>query len=287
MRITIDDITQIDYSFVEDYLSKFLKSSLAASGKKGFVIGVSGGVDSATAYALAVRSVGRENVLAIIMPDKNTTPKEDVDDAIELVNRFGGRYNIVEISDIVESYVRSIPIASNSDTLAVGNLRARIRMCILYYYANKLDYLVLGTSDRSEYLIGYFTKYGDGATDIAPLIVLLKTQVRRFGEFLGVPRKIIEKPSSPRLWPGHLAEEELGLRYEDIDLVLFTFFDLGMPVNMIPEATGVSEDVVKRVIHMYSASSHKRIGILMPDAKPVIEHVTGSIYARLRRSHTK
>ncbi|MEM0027662.1 MAG: NAD+ synthase [Ignisphaera sp.] len=287
MRITIDDITQIDYSFVEDYLSKFLKSSLAASGKKGFVIGVSGGVDSATAYALAVRSVGRENVLAIIMPDKNTTPKEDVDDAIELVNRFGGRYNIVEISDIVESYIRSIPIASNSDTLAVGNLRARIRMCVLYYYANKLDYLVLGTSDRSEYLIGYFTKYGDGATDIAPLTVLLKTQVRKFGGFLGVPRKIIEKPSSPRLWPGHLAEEELSLRYEDIDLVLFAFFDLGMPVNVIPEATGVSEDVVKRVLHMYSTSTHKRAGILMPDPKPVVEHVTESIYAKLRRGHTK
>lgn len=287
MKITVDDITQIDYRFVEDYLTKFLRSSLAASGKKGFVIGVSGGVDSATAYALAVRSVGRENVLAIIMPDRNTTPKEDVDDAIELVNSFGGRYNIVEISDIVESYIRSIPIASNSDTLAVGNLRARIRMCILYYYANKLDYLVLGTSDRSEYLIGYFTKYGDGAADIAPLIVLLKTQVRRFGEFLGVPRKIIEKPSAPRLWPGHLAEEELGLRYEDVDLVLFAFFDLGMPVNMIPEATGVSEDVVRRVIHMYSASSHKRAGILMPDAKPVVEHVTESIYAKLRRGRTR
>ena len=283
LRISIDDIVNIDYGFVESYLSRFLRSSLAASGMKGFVVGVSGGVDSAVAYALAVRSVGVDRVFAVVMPDKNVTPDDDVKDAVSLVEGFGGRYDVVEISDIVDAYVKKIPVASHGDVLAVGNLRARIRMCILYYYANKFNYLVLGTSDRSEYLLGYFTKYGDGASDIAPLIVLFKTQVRRFGEFLGVPQKIVKKPSSPRLWPDHLAEKELGLRYEDIDLVFFAFFDLGLPVNEIPSVTGVSDDVVKKVLHRYSTTIHKRSGILMPDPKPVVEQIVSSVYQKIRR----
>ena len=257
---------------------------LEASGRKGFVIGVSGGIDSATAYALAVRSVGVDKVLALIMPDKDTTPQEDVEDAINLVKTFNGKYEIVEISKIVEAFKSSIPLAKErEDVLATGNLRARIRMCILYYYANSMNMLVLGTSDRSEYLIGYFTKYGDGATDVAPLTTLYKSQVRRFASYLGVPRKIVEKPSSPRLWKDHLAEAELGMRYEDIDLVLFAFMDLGIEPNQIPVVTGVSEDIVRRVLSMYSSSSHKRLGVLMPDAKPVIEATVSRVLAKVRR----
>jgi NAD+ synthase len=283
--ITLNDLLNIDYASVENYLSNFLKSVLRASNKKGFVIGVSGGVDSATAYALAVRSVGVENVLALIMPDKEVTPSRDVDDAMELVKRFGGRYEVIEISGIVHSFIEKMPLASRRiDRTALGNLRARIRMCILYYYANSLDMLVLGTGDRSEYLIGYFTKYGDGAVDVAPLTVLFKTQVRRFAEYLGVPKSIVEKPSSPRLWQNHLAEEELGMRYEDIDLVLFAFLDLGLPVNQIPVVTTVSDNVVKKVLQMYSSSLHKRVGVIMPDAKPVTQTLVSNILSKIRKA---
>ena len=284
MVITIDDITNLDYSYVENYLSNFLRTTLAASGRKGFVVGVSGGVDSATVYALAARSVGVDKVYALIMPDKNVTPKTDVDDAIAVVEKFGGKYTLIDISSIVDAYLKAIPIASpETDRVAIGNLRARIRMSILYYYANKLGYLVLGTGDRSEYLIGYYTKYGDGGVDVAPLTVLFKTQVRKFGEYLGVPKNIVTKPSSPRLWPGHLAEEELGMKYEQIDLVLFAYFDLGLPINQIPSAVGVDENIVKRVIEMYTASTHKRVGVLMPDPKPVVEHVTSRVRQKLAK----
>jgi NAD+ synthase len=284
-RITLEELLSLDYASVERYLANFLRSVLRASGKAGFVIGVSGGVDSATAYALAVRSVGADKVLALVMPDKEVTPAEDVSDAIDLVKSFGSRYDVVEISNIVHSFTESIPLASKrEDRLAVGNLRARIRMCILYYYANALDMLVLGSSDRSEYLIGYFTKYGDGAVDIAPLTVLFKTQVRRFAEYLGVPKKIAQKPSAPRLWQNHLAEKELGMRYEDIDLVLFAFLDLGLPVNQISVVTGVSEEIVKRVLQLYSSSQHKRAGILMPDIKPVTQELVAKTLAKIKRA---
>lgn len=281
MAISIEDIVRLDCKAVERYLSNFLRSALESSGRNGLVVGVSGGIDSAVAYALAVKSVGSEKVLALVMPDRAVTPEEDIVDAVELVKSFGGTYRVIEISGIVSSYLDSIPEASPNDTLALGNLRARIRMSILYYYANKLSCLVLGTSDRSEYLLGYFTKYGDGASDIAPLTVLYKTQVRRFAEFLGIPKRIIEKPSAPRLWPGHLAEEELGIRYEDADLVLFAYIDLGIPEERIPRITGVEENVVKKVVHMYRASAHKRIGVITPDPKPVIDQVVQSAAKKL------
>lgn len=285
VRITLEELLNLDYTSVESYLSNFLKSVLKASGKAGFVVGVSGGVDSATAYALAVRSVGVERVLAIIMPDRDVTPAEDVDDAVNLVKSFGGRYEFVEISNIVHSFVESMPTTSKRiDRVALGNLRARIRMCILYYYANALDMLVLGASDRSEYLLGYFTKYGDGAADVAPLTVLFKSQVRRFAVHIGVPKRIVEKPSSPRLWQNHLAEEEIGVKYEDVDLVLFTFLDLGLPVNQIPAVTGVSEAAVKKVLQMYSSSLHKRLGVVMPDVKPLTEVLVSRILSRIRRA---
>lgn len=282
MGISVNDITNLDYKAVEEYLSNFLMEVLSKSGKKGFVVGVSGGIDSAVAYTLAVKSIGVKNVLALVMPDKNVTPEEDVVDAVELIKSLGGAYHVIEISTLVEAYTKSIPITSSEDKLPIGNLRARIRMCILYYYANKLDYLVLGTSDRSEYLLGYFTKYGDGASDVAPLTALYKTQVRKFGEFLGVPMRILKKPSSPRLWPGHLAEEELGLRYEDIDPVLFAYVDLGIPEDEIPKVVGVGEDTVRKVLNMYRSSAHKRLGVLLPNPKPIVDQVAPSILKKLK-----
>jgi len=261
-RLTVHHITSIDYSVVENLLTRFLRDVLGKSGGRGYVVGVSGGLDSATALALATKSVGRDRVLALIMPDSRVTPGEDTEDAIALAEALGVKYHIIEISGAVDAIKRSIPIYEDDekDRLPLGNLRARIRMCLLYYYANKLGYLVLGTSDRSEYLIGYFTKYGDGASDVAPLTLLYKTQVRAFAKHLGVPSKIADKPSAPRLWRDHVAEEELGLSYTDIDLVLAAYVDLGLRVSDIPLATGVDISVVEKVVKMVSSSEHKRRG---------------------------
>jgi len=266
VRLSLEHIVNIDYTLVEKLLTNFLREYLAKSSAKGFVVGVSGGLDSSTALALAVRSVGPEKVLALIMPDTEVTPSEDILDAIELTKELKVKYHVIEINEIVKTFKRLIPIYRDDeeDRVPLGNLRARVRMCILYYYANKLNYLVLGTSDRSEYLIGYFTKYGDGGVDVAPLLILYKTQVREFAKHLGVPKKIIAKPSAPRLWRNHLAEKELGLRYEEIDLVLSAYLDLEIPEEDIPEAIGLSREVVEKVLKMYKASMHKRQPLSIP-----------------------
>jgi NAD+ synthase len=272
-RVTIEDVVDIDYGWVEGYLRRFIESELRESSRGGYVIGLSGGLDSSTTLALAVRSIGREKVLALVMPDPEVTPEADVEDAVSLARALNVRYNVINIAPIVDAYKGAIPVyeSEEKDKVPLGNLRARIRMSILYYYANKLDYLVLGTGDRSEILIGYYTKYGDGGVDIAPLAVLYKSQVRKLALHLGLPERIALKPSSPRLWRGHEAEKELGVSYEQVDLVLHSKLDLGYAEEEIPEATGVPEAVVRRVLEMYRRSEHKRVGVKTPEVKPVVD----------------
>ncbi len=272
-KITLDSITDIDYERVAGYLTGFLSDYLEASGAKGYVVGVSGGVDSATTLALAVRSVGPGRVVALIMPDTAVTPKVDVDDAIELARSFRVKHYLVKIDPIVEVYRSALPFyeSEEADRVPLGNTRARVRMTLLYYYANKYGYLVLGTGDRSEYLLGYFTKYGDGAVDVAPILVLYKSQVRRLALRLGVPERVAFKPSSPRLWPGHLAEKELGVTYDEVDLVLHASFDLGLRPDEIPAATGVGYVKVKAILDRVKESEHKRRPPVSPSLDPVLE----------------
>ena len=204
--------------------------------------------------------------MALIMPDSRVTPREDVEDALRLVRELGVEHRRLTIDDIVDSFVR---VAGEAGRKTVGNLRARIRMCLLYYVANEENLLVAGTGDRSELLIGYFTKYGDGAADFLPIAVLYKTQVRRLARHLGVPERIAFKPSAPRLWEGHLAEKELGVTYEQVDLSLFAMVDLGLPPGRAAEVTGVGLDVVDRVYELMQAARHK----LVPLPAPRLESV--------------
>ncbi len=259
-KVTLDEIVNLDYEKISNRIGEFLVSKLEEAGAEGFVVGISGGVDSATTFALAVKHVGKEKVLPLIMPDSEVTPEEDVRDAKELVELFGLKPHVINIAPIVAVYKSAIPIYENDevDKIPLGNTRARIRMTLLYYYANKLNRLVLGTGDRSEILIGYFTKYGDGGVDLLPIGILYKNQVRRLAVHLRVPEKIAFKPSSPRLWPGQTAEGELGVSYEQVDLVLYSLFDLKIPPEEVPEATGVPEEVVKRILDLHRKSEHKR-----------------------------
>ncbi|MFP3143717.1 MAG: NAD(+) synthase, partial [Caldisphaera sp.] len=144
LRITINDVINIDYELARKNIEKFIKNELENSSRKGYVIGLSGGVDSATAYYLAAEAIGIENVIALIMPDINVTPKEDINDAKDLVKKIGGQMHIIDISPIVEVYKSTLPIYQETDEVPLGNIRARIRMTILYYYANKMSRLVLG-----------------------------------------------------------------------------------------------------------------------------------------------
>ena len=258
MKITINDVTNIDYEYARKNIEKFIKQELESSGRNGYVIGLSGGVDSALTYYLASESVGIEKVFALIMPDTTTTPKEDVNDAKDLVKRLGGQMHVIDISPIVEVYKSTIPVYKEEDNIPLGNVRARIRMTLLYYYANKMSMLVLGTGDRSESFVGYFTKYGDGGVDLLPISSLLKSQVRKLAQKIGVPDNVALKPSSPRLWVGQLAEKELGISYDQIDLIIYSVIDKGYSPKEASEITGISLDIIEKVLNMNKNSEHKR-----------------------------
>jgi NAD+ synthase len=273
-RILLDDVINIDYEKAIDAITSFIKDFLESSSVKGFVIGVSGGVDSAATYFAAVKAVGPEKVMALIMHDSTVTPKEDVDDAKHLIEMARTQYNIIDIAPIVETYKSTIPVYDPADTVPLGNLRARIRMSLLYYYANKFNYAVLGTGDRSEAFLGYFTKYGDGGVDLLPIAPLLKSQVRRLALKLGVPEKVAFKPSSPRLWPGQTAEGELGVSYDQVDLVIHAIEDLKMAPSEAAEATGVSMDIINRVLQLNRSTQHKRSLPPSPPLESVVRYMS-------------
>jgi len=257
MPLTLDAL-KIDVDKVSKKIINGIKEYMANVGINRAVVGVSGGVDSATTLTLAVRALGPENITALIMPDPMATPEEDIEDARSLAKMLGVKVEYVEIGDIFNAYAKSMPFFNPNAVKANGNLKARIRMCLLYYYANVNNALVIGSGDKSEILIGYFTKYGDGGVDLLPIGDLYKTQVRQLAIGLGVPKKIAYKPSSPRLWPGHMAEDELGLSYEEIDIILYAYHDLGLSEDEIVQRCNISADKVKRVISMVRNSEHKR-----------------------------
>ncbi|MEB3860235.1 MAG: NAD+ synthase [Desulfurococcales archaeon] len=270
----LKSIVDIDYGRVERHLTSFIKSYVEKAGVKGAVIGLSGGVDSSTTFALVARSLGPKRVKALIMPDSGVTPRDDVEDARSLAESIGSEYELIDIKPIVDAYKREIPIYENEegpDRVPLGNLRARIRMSLLYYYANREDRIVVGTGDRSEILIGYFTKFGDGACDIMPIAVLYKSQVRKLALHLGVPRKIAFKPSSPRLWRGHEAEKELGISYDVIDAVLHLRVDKGEEPANISRYLGVPSSIVERIMELHENSWHKRSLPLAPSLEPILE----------------
>jgi NAD+ synthase len=262
-RVTVEDLLDIDYNEVFKAISQYVEQAVRESGASKLVLGLSGGVDSSVLSVLLTRALGPHRVVALIMPDTRITPREDVEDAVELAKMLNIEYHVIPIDRIVDSYSVA-PFFDFEERLPTGNLRARVRMNILYYYANKFNALVAGSSDRSEILIGYFTKYGDGAADIYPLACLYKTQVRALGRFLGVPERIVSKPSAPRLWRDHTARSELGLDYDVIDLILYAIFDLGLKPEETPAAIGVSIDVVERILKMHRATRHKRVFIVSP-----------------------
>ena len=161
------------YWSISTTLSRII-APVMESNSNGIVIGLSGGIDSSVCLGLASRSIPKHNILGLIMPIEGITPEEDEIDAIDLAKQFNVEYRIIKLNKISQEYMKKL----NKHKIAQGNLLARIRMSILYYHANLLNRIVIGTGDKSEYMLGYFTKFGDGAADIAPIADLFKTQVR-------------------------------------------------------------------------------------------------------------
>lgn len=206
----------MNFSTITTTIVKFIKIEHKKRQKQGVVIGLSGGLDSSVVASLAVNAIGAKNVFGIIIPDYNVTPMNDVFDALELARKLKIKSRIMDISDVKNQFLKYL----YPNEFATGNLTARLRMCVLYYYAGIMNRLVLGTTDKSELELGYYTKHGDGAADLLPIADLYKTQVRQLAKYLKVPNSIINKESSPRLWVEQTAEKELGISYEKIDNIL-------------------------------------------------------------------
>ncbi len=251
------DVLKLDLASVENKIKRFIRDYVKQCGANGVILGLSGGLDSSAIAALASLSLGGRNVLGITMPEEETYNAVDIQHVKLLAKKFGFYLEIIDISSALKACFQSLPIYDLADKLSRGNVKARMRMIYLYYYANKLNRLVCGSSDKSETMMGYFTKWGDVAADISPIMKLYKTQVKQLALHIGVPTEITAKPPSPGLWPGQLAEEELGVRYETLDLILFGLEHFMNP-REIAEQLKLSEKIVVEAKRRWLSTEHKR-----------------------------
>ena len=254
--ITIAELS-INPIAVEKKVEDFIKTSLKKAHLMRTVIAVSGGVDSAVALAATVGSLGSSKVSAITLPESDITPMADIKDVMQLCDRFKVTCEQVDITPMLHVIWRNIPTYDSEARVSNGNLKARLRMALTYYYANTRNALVIGTSNKTELHLGYFTKYGDGGVDIMPFADLYKCQVRQFGKHLDIPEGIVNKPASPRLWAGHETEKEIGLDYDSLDLIVYAHAE-GLDNASVAEETGLPKAQVDRIISMITASEHKR-----------------------------
>lgn len=225
-------------------IADWIQKQVEKAHKKGVLFGLSGGVDSAVVAYLARLAVG-DNALGLILPCKNDP--EDVELALKVAKKFDIKTKEAALDNIFDELVNIYPEANN---LAKGNLKPRLRMTVLYYFANTFDYLVAGTGNKSEITIGYFTKYGDGGADILPLGGLLKTEVRELAKEIGVPDEIIKRPPSAGLWHGQTDEGEIGITYEELDKVI-----KALEKN---KTEGMDKEILQKVKKMITNSEHKR-----------------------------
>ncbi len=262
MKLT-PSLLEIDFAETQKRICRFIKEYVENAGAKGIVLGLSGGIDSGTIAALSSLAIGGENVLGLMLPEKENFNQKDIDDAKVEAEHFHLKTQVCDISDSLSGLYGAIPVFDKSDRLCKGNVKARTRMIYLYYYANKQNRIVCGSSDKSETLMGYFTKWGDAAADIAPIMDLYKTQVRKLAIHLGIAKELALKPSTPALWPNQMAESELGIKYEILDLILYGLERFMTPED-VADQLGIEKSLVEKVKDRWLATEHKRRMPLAP-----------------------
>ncbi|WP_433625044.1 NAD+ synthase [Halomicrococcus sp. NG-SE-24] len=240
-----------------EHVTAFVREKVEEAGVDGAVLGLSGGIDSTLTAYLIVEALGEENLHGLVMPGA-VSSEENMSDAERVAQELGITYDVFEINPIVDRFLDAYPEAEG-DRLAVGNARARTRAVLNYLVANHEGALVVGTGNRTEAAVGYFTKYGDGAVDCHPIGNLYKQQVRQLAKHVGVAEDLAEKVPTAGLWAGQTDEGELGMDYDTLDAVLALHVDGPLSVTATArQVENASEDDVRRIREMYERSEHKR-----------------------------
>jgi NAD+ synthase len=249
------DAPRTDPRAAAEVLARALRDEVRRTGFERGVIGLSGGLDSAAALMLAARALGPDRVVAFALPVAGSPPEARAH-AEETARAAGVELRVLDLAPVLASLEAALP-GSGGDRVRRGNLAARARMIALYDLSAAERALVVGTSDKTEILLGYTTLWGDMAAAVLPLGDLYKTEVRALARHLGVPAAVLDKPPSPDLWEGQTAEGELGFAYADADRVLYQWIDLGRrPADLI--ASGFPAALVRAVEKRVIASSFKR-----------------------------
>ena len=243
----ITEIPNLNLEKTKLDITEFIKQKVSEANTDGIVVGLSGGIDSTLSAYLACEALGKDKVFGIIMPS-TTTPTDDKLHGIEIAQKLGIDYKEIAIDSILNEYLSMTQL--EEDELSIGNLKARIRMSIIYYYANAKNYLVSGTGNKSEILIGYFTKYGDGGVDVLPIPYLLKREVMEACKYYGISDRLAERTPTAGLFEGQTDETEMGVKYDVLDDYL-----LGKEVDEKSKA---------RIEYLHRISEHKRAPLPCP-----------------------
>jgi NAD+ synthase len=246
----------IDCAQLDTQITSFIRNVLHTAGRHKLVISLSGGIDSAVSCTLGVHAVGPENILPIILPYRSLNEKDSQDGLLVVDHLHIPRENVttIDIQPAVDTTVQQIP---DADKVRRGNVMARVRMIYVYDLAKKQTGLVLGTENKTEYYLGYFTRYGDEASDIEPIRTLYKTQVQQLGNYFQLPASILNKAPSARLWSNQTDEQEFGFSYADVDKILYSVFDQHTPLAEVEVKSGIPRSVVEQVMAWVRANDFK------------------------------
>lgn len=247
----------INYEDKSEEIISWLKDTVYSAGFKDVIIALSGGIDSAVSVAVSVKAFGKEHVNIMLLPygslnDEGIKHAKLVAEFLKLPKK-----NIyeIDIKSTVSTFLKTNK-KQDPEKIRIGNIMARVRMIYLYDFAKKINALVVGTENKSEYYLGYFTRFGDEASDIEPIRGLYKTQIWNLGKFLNIPKEIIEKEPTAGLWEGQSDEKEFGFSYKDADRILYHHFEESLPIEAIIDL-GINKEIVRKVLNWVEKNDFK------------------------------